>query len=134
MIRRDLAKEDIEDRFADLTDWPANLAVQAREISSKNVLITGSLPPLRGSYRPDLVGPEEEIAALYREQVELLAPHIDLLLCETMSSAAEGRAAATAAFSIGKTVWVAWTLHEDRSGRLRSWESIDQAINSIISY
>jgi hypothetical protein len=31
-------------------------------------MIAGSLPPLRGSFRPDLVGPSEEIEALYQEQ------------------------------------------------------------------
>jgi len=62
----------------------------------------------------------EEIEPLYREQAEVLAPHVDLLLCETMSSVDEGRAAAAAATRTGKPVWVCWTLHEDRSGRLRS--------------
>ena len=62
--------------------------------------VAGSLPPLHGSYRPDLVRPAEEIEPLYREQAELLAPHVNLILCETMSSAAEGRAAAAARQSI----------------------------------
>ena len=133
VIRQDLVKEGIEDRFADLNRIACQLAVQAREASGQNVLIAGSLPPLRGSYRPDQVGPIDEIEILYREQAEILAPHVDLLLCETMSSAAEGRAAATVACSTGKPVWVAWTLHEDRSGRLRSGESIYQAINALKS-
>ncbi len=33
-------------------------------------MIAGSLPPLRGSYRPDLVGDFEEIEPLYREQAD----------------------------------------------------------------
>ena len=61
------------------------------------------------------------------EQAELLAPYVDLILCETMSSAAEGRAAALAACQTGKPVWVAWTLHEDQSGNLRSDETITLA-------
>ena len=73
--------------------------------------ISLSLPPLAGSYRPDRVGRFEEIEPLYREQAAVLAPHVDLLLCETMSSADEGRAAATAAAQTGKPVWVCWTLH-----------------------
>jgi S-methylmethionine-dependent homocysteine/selenocysteine methylase len=131
VIRQDLAKEGIEDRYAELNLLACKLAVRAREMSGRDVVVAGSLPPLRGSYRPDLVGPSEEIQTLYLEQSELLAPHVDLLLCETMSSAAEGQAAATAACSTGKPVWVAWTLHEDRSGRLRNGESIDQAIDAV---
>ena len=90
-------------------------------------MVSISLPPSAGSYRPDLVGRVEDIEPLYREQADLLAPHVDLLLCETMSSAAEARAAAMAACQTGKPVWVAWTLHEDRTGKLRSAETISQA-------
>jgi len=131
IIRNDLAKVGIEDRFAELNTLACTLAREARETVDRPVLIAGSLPPLRGSYRPDLVGEFEEIAPLYQEQAELLAPHVDLLLCETMSSAAEGRAAAWAACQTGKPVWVAWTLHEDRSGRLRSGETISEAAAAL---
>ncbi len=131
VIRQDLAKEGIEVRYAELNRIACKLALQAREMSSRKIFIAGSLPPLSGSYRPDLVGPSEEIQAFYIEQAELLAPHVDLLLCETMSSAAEGYAAAKAASLTGRPVWVAWTLHEDQSGRLRSGETIEQAIDAL---
>ncbi len=131
IIREDLAKAGLEERFEELNDLACTLAREARDASGRSVLIAGSLPPLRGSYRPDLVGPREEIEPLYQEQAELLAPHVDLLICETMSSVAEGRAAARAAGRAGKPVWVAWTLHEDRSGRLRSGETITEAIASM---
>jgi S-methylmethionine-dependent homocysteine/selenocysteine methylase len=48
-----------------------------------------------------------------------------------MSSAAEGRAAAKAACQTGVPVWVSWTLHEDRSGRLRSGETIGEAVAAL---
>jgi S-methylmethionine-dependent homocysteine/selenocysteine methylase len=131
IIRGNLAEEGIEDRFVELNTLACKLAAEARDLSQREVVIAGSLPPLRGSYRPDLVGPSEEIESLYREQAELLAPYVDLLLCETMSSAAEGRAAARAACQTGRPVWVAWTLHEDRSGKLRSGESIADAVASL---
>ena len=131
IIRSNLAKEGIEDRFEELNLLACNLAAQARQADEASILIAGSLPPLSGSYRPDLVGEDEDIIPLYREQADLLAPQVDLLLCETMSSAAEARAAVTAAFQTGKPVWVAWTLHEDRSGRLRSGETIGQAVAAL---
>ncbi len=131
VIRSDLAKEGIEDRFAELNRLACDLAIEARDKSSRDVVIAGSLPPLGGSYRPDRVGFSDKIEALYREQAELLAPHVDLLLCETMSSAAEGRAAAKASCETGKPVWVAWTLHEDQSGNLRSGESITEAVQAL---
>ena len=131
VIRDDLAKEGIEDRFAELNTLACNLAVEACGLSQRDIVIAGSLPPLRGSFRPDLVGPVEEIEALYQEQAELLAPFVDLLLCETMSSVAEGAAAARAACRTGKPVWVAWTLHEDRSGKLRSGENVEDALAAL---
>jgi S-methylmethionine-dependent homocysteine/selenocysteine methylase len=131
LIRAELAREGIEARFAELNVLACRLAERARDEAERPVRIAGSLPPLRGSYRPDRVGPFEEIEPLYREQAELLAPHVDLFICETMSRAAEGYAAAHAAVTTGKPVWVSWTLHEDRSGRLRSGETIAAAAAAL---
>jgi S-methylmethionine-dependent homocysteine/selenocysteine methylase len=131
VIRDDLAKIGLEDRYAELSRLACALADDARNGSERPVWVAGSLPPLRGSYRPDLVGRFEEIEPLYHEQAELLAPHVDLLLCETMSSGAEARAAAAAACQTSLPVWVSWTLHEDRSGRLRSGETIAQAAAAL---
>jgi len=127
IIRSNLAIEGLEDRFEELNVLACTLAKQARQNSEASVLIAGSLPPLAGSYRPDLVGEIEDLLPLYMEQAELLAPYVDLIICETMSSAAEGRSAALAACQTGKPVWVAWTLHEDRTGNLRSDETISLA-------
>jgi S-methylmethionine-dependent homocysteine/selenocysteine methylase len=125
IVRSNLAWAGIEDRFKELNLLACSLAREAREASGRAVFIAGSLPPLAGSYRPDRVGSFEEIEPLWR------GPHVDLLLCETMSSAEEGRAAAAAAASTGIPVWVCWTLHEDRSGRLRSGEEIGEAARSL---
>ncbi len=133
VIRAKLATEGIEDRFEELNLMACRLAAQARDASGRDVSVAGSLPPLRGSYRPDRVEPFAVIEPLYREQAEILAPHVDVLICETMSSAAEGLGAATAATSTGKPVWVSWTLHEDNSGRLRSGETLAEA-HAVIAH
>jgi S-methylmethionine-dependent homocysteine/selenocysteine methylase len=131
VIRHDLAKEGIEHRFAELNRLACDLTRQARDDTDKPVLIAGSLPPLRGSYRPDLVEPFDVIEPLYREQAEILAPHVDVLLCETMSCAAEALAAATAAASTSLPVWVSFTLRDDGSGLLRSGESVAEAVTTL---
>ena len=87
IIRAELAREGLEERFAELNVQACKLAQEARAAGGRQVLIAGSLPPLRGSYRPDRVGPYDEIEPLYREQAEILMPHVDLFICETMSSA-----------------------------------------------
>lgn len=96
------------------------------------VKVAGSLPPLAESYRPDRVGPFDENLEQYQRIVRAIAPVSDLLLCETMSTAEEAKAACTAAVASGLPVWVAWTLDE-RQPKLRSGESIEQAVEAVLS-
>ncbi|MGI9254418.1 MAG: homocysteine S-methyltransferase family protein [Thermomicrobiales bacterium] len=131
IIRQELAKEGIEDQFRAMNEQACRLAMDARDAADRPVWIAGSLPPLNGSYRADLVLDRAIIEPLYREQAAILAPHVDLLLCETMSSIAEGVAAAAGACAAGKPVWVSFTLSEDRSGRLRSGETIAAAAAAL---
>ncbi len=131
VVRGALASEGIEDRFEELTTLACQLATDARNAASRNVLIAGSLPPLQESYRPDLVGELDAMLPLYSEQVSLMAPWVDVFLCETMSSIAESLAAATAARETGKPVWVSWTLDDHNPTRLKSGEPIADAVKSL---
>jgi len=106
VIREDFEAIGIGDRFSELLVLACKLAVEAREMAGRPVSIAGSLPPLRGSYRPDLVGTIDDLLPLYMEQVAVMTPYVDFFLCETMSSAEESLAAATAASQSGKPVWV----------------------------
>lgn len=130
-IRRKLAEAGIEERFSDLNRLAAEIAVRARDAVGTPVLIAGSLPPLHGTYRPERVRSFEKIEPLYHEQAEILAPSVDLFICETMSSAAEARAAVHGASGLGKPVWVAWTLEDGGSSRLRSGETIAEAWSAL---
>jgi S-methylmethionine-dependent homocysteine/selenocysteine methylase len=127
LVRARMAEQGNEERFVELNLTAARLAGEAREQGGRSVAIAASLPPLTRSYRPDLVLPFDELLPLYREQVDILSPHVDLFICETMSSGQEALAAAKAAITSGKPVWVAWTLADNRSGRLRSGETIEEA-------
>jgi S-methylmethionine-dependent homocysteine/selenocysteine methylase len=117
--------------FERLNRTAGELARAAVAEADHDALVAGSLPPMFGSYRPDRVRGEDELLPMYRAQCEVQAPYVDLFLCETMSTAGEGRAAAKAAAAFGKPVWVSWTLEDDRSGRLRSGESIPAAAEAL---
>jgi len=54
LIREDLAKEGLENRFDKLNVKAGLLAQKACKISDHSTLVAGSLPPLKGSFRPDL--------------------------------------------------------------------------------
>lgn len=119
------------DAFERLNHRAGELAQRAREQAGRNVLIAGSLPPIYGSYRPDRVRSVDQLEPQYREQAELLAAHVDLLLCETMSTAGEALAAARGAAAAGLPVWVSWTVADDGSGRLRSGETVSEAVAAL---
>ncbi len=131
IIRSDLAKENIEDQFLALNKKAGELAKQAVQGSGANVEIAGSLPPLNGSYRPDLVLDRAAIEPLYIEQVKLLAPYVDFFICETMSAITEAVAAAAAVAKVGKRALVAITLDDDKKGCLRSGETIEEALEQL---
>lgn len=110
------------------------IALSARDeagAAGEGVLIAGCLPPLNGTYRPDRVRGLAENLDEYRRLAALQAPHVDLFICETMSTALEARAAATAAAATGKPVWVGWSLADSGPPRLRSGETISEALAAL---
>ncbi len=130
-IRNKFEPAGLVDRLEAMNRLAGRLAVEAREQCGRPVRIAGSLPPQKGSYRPDRVASEREMEALYREQADFLAEYVDLFLCETMSCAVEARAAAAAARATGKPVWVSWTLADQGPTRLRSDETLDEALAAL---
>ena len=121
--------------FAGEQKLAIELAHAARNSAGPDARIAGTLPPLSWSYRPSLVEVFDRNLADYKQIVEIEQDHVDLFICETMSTAEEARAAATAACESGKPVWVSWTLAEalaeDGTARLRSGETIATAIAAL---
>jgi S-methylmethionine-dependent homocysteine/selenocysteine methylase len=130
-IRNNFEPEGLLGRLGEMNELSALLARRARDRVGRKVLIAGSMGPQNGSYRPDLVGSYDETEALYREQAGFLAPHVDLFICETMSCIREARAAATAAASTGKPVWLSWSIEDSGEAKLRSGESLAAAWKDI---
>ncbi|UXL36852.1 homocysteine S-methyltransferase family protein [Pseudomonas fragi] len=123
-----------EERFANeglkLASIAGQLARTAADASAHPVKVAGSLPPLFGSYRPDLFQPER-VAEVLTPLLQGLGAHVDLWLAETQSSLAEVQAIHAHLPSDGKPFWVSFTLQdEDVDGvpRLRSGETVAEAI------
>jgi S-methylmethionine-dependent homocysteine/selenocysteine methylase len=85
------------------------LAVRiARQSVSSSCRVAGSLAPLEDCYQP-----ERSPTDPYPEQLAiaeaLASSGVDLLLCETFPSIAEGLSAVRAGVSTGLETWISWT-------------------------
>lgn len=87
-------------------------------------LIAGSMGPLGESYRPDLTPAVKVSTALYAEKARILGPHVDVILCETMSSLDLCRGALAGAQAAGKPVWLSVSVDDRDGSRLRSGEPV----------
>lgn len=96
--------------------------------------IAGSLGPLVASYRPELCPPVAEAAAKYSEIVRLLAPQVDLFLCETMASVAQAEGALAGVAEGGRPVWLSITVNDTDGTRLRSGEPLADLAPVIARY
>ena len=88
------------------------LARRAVEASGKPVRVAGSLPPLFGSYRPDLFD-ASRVEEVLSPLVKGLAPFVDLWLAETQSSIAEARAIHAGLPKDGKPFWLSFNLKDE---------------------
>ena len=87
-------------------------------------IIAGSMGPLGESYRPDLTPAVDVSAPLYAEKARILAPHVDVILLETMSSLGLARGALKGAQVAGLPVWLSVSVDDRDGSRLRSGEPI----------
>ena len=127
VTRKMLKRENIEHKLEEMSLQACRLAQEARNRANRHCLIAGSLAPLDTTYRADLVGSDEDNLAAYREMAQILAPEVDMFVCETMTLGREALAAATAATETGKPTWVSWTLAAS-GGKLRGGEKPADAI------
>ncbi len=98
-----------------------------KEASGMGVL-AGSIGPLIASFRPDIHPPHDIAVPLYAEVATIIAPHVDLILCETVASVAHAKAVLEAATATGKPVWLSLTVDDVDGTRLRSGEPLTDVL------
>ncbi len=114
------------DKLGDLTRLACDLGKQARDQAGAEVAIAGSLGPMGWSYRPDIAPPSDVAAPLYAALVELQAPHVDLIIGETVSSVDTARGLLMGAAGCDKPVWLALSVDEQDGTLLRSGEDLNE--------
>ncbi len=111
------------------------LARSAADASGRAVRVAGSLPPVCGSYRPDLFDPRvaKPVLATLRRALE---PYVDVWLSETVSLQAEMELMHQVLGGSDRPWWVSYTL-EDGADRiagpcLRSGETVGPAVTRAV--
>jgi len=123
-IHRDrLVKAGIEDQFEALHRAALAEAEGARDAHGAG-RVAGSVGPLGASYRAEVHPDHATAVPLYAEIAALLAPRVDLILCETISSLTHARSVLEATRDHGRPVWLAVTVDDEDGTRLRSGEAV----------
>ena len=128
-IHRDrLAGTPYADQFQSLYDR----ALTEAETGCDGVgRIAGAIGPLIASYRPDIHPTPDVAIPLYAEAAALMAPRVDLILCETVASVDHARAVLAGALTAGKPVWLAVTVDDTDGTRLRSGEPVAKVLDVV---
>jgi homocysteine S-methyltransferase len=101
------------------------LAIKAKEISKKNVLIAGSLPAQNDTYQVD--NRERKIIEKdFFDQASIIAPYIDFFYLDVISSGKELELALNVIEKLNKPVLVG--LHIKKNGKLPSKETITEVV------
>jgi S-methylmethionine-dependent homocysteine/selenocysteine methylase len=122
-----LAPYGLEDEYERLQRLSVDLARSA-VAERPGARVAGCLSPYRWTYRPELAPAFDELWPAYAATAALQVDGVDLILCETMGSIDEARAAVVGAGTTGLPVWVSWTLADDAWARLRSGERLADAV------
>ncbi len=118
-----------------LSDLAGRLAKSA--VKNSGVLTTkiaGSLPPMFGSYRADLIE-KDRFADIAQPIIEGLSPYVDLWLCETQSAIIEPVSVQKLLPKDERPLWVSFTLIDEKPTpelQLRSGESVKSAVEKMV--
>ncbi len=122
-------------RGAELIALSGQLAREAADAAASPVMVGGSLPPVLGSYRPDLFD-AAKAKALLEVLVAALRQYVDFWLAETQSSIAEVELVREVVGDDSKPLWLSFTLRDElnESGQalLRSGETIGDAVSAAL--
>lgn len=106
----------------------------SQSTAAKSVSTVASLPPLNASYDHTVAPDFDSAYEQYSELVALQKNSVDGFLLETMSNIAEATAGAKAIRDAGVIGAVAFTLSDNDSQKLRSGESLEDAIAAVKPY
>jgi S-methylmethionine-dependent homocysteine/selenocysteine methylase len=118
-----------------LASRAGRLARAAADGAERPVKVAASLPPVCGSYRPDLFDAHQARPVLER-LIAGLAPWADSWLAETLSMVEEAALVRDVLGRDERPLWLSFTLRDEAAApgdpRLRSGQSVDEAVAAAV--
>ena len=116
-----LTENKVEDQFEILNEKACKLALDAKKLSKKNIIIAGSLPSQRDSYVID----NREVRDIEKDMLEqaiILNDYVDFLYLDVISSLSEVEAAINISKNLNKKILIG--IHLKKNGMLPSNEKL----------
>ena len=125
-----MIQNKVEEYFDYANEKAGELALKAKEISKKNILIAGSLPAQNDTYALD---PRDKniIEKGFYDQAKLLKPFIDFFYLDVLCGSKECEIALNVTEKFNLPVLIG--LHIKKNGRLPSGESITEVVKKCKS-
>jgi len=120
-----MIQNNVEKQYSYANQKAGELAVKAREISKKNILIAGSLPAQNNTYELDQRD-KNLIEKNFYDQAILLKPFVDFYYLDVLCGSKECEIALNVAEKLNLPVLVG--LHVKKNSKLPSNESIKQVV------
>ncbi len=128
-----LGEELYVEQGTQLARKAAQLAYEVAKDSKSNVLVAGSIPPVFGSYRPELFEAEKG-KRVSADLVQAQDEYVDLWLVETIASIAEAKALNEVLSLTEKPSYICFTLEDEENdvAKLRSGELVTDAVICLL--
>jgi len=123
--RQRMIQNNVEEHFNYANEKAGELALKAKEISKKNVLIAGSLPGQNNTYVLD-ERDRKIIEKGFYDQAKLIKPFVDFFYLDVLSGSKECEIALNVTEKLNLPVLVG--LHVKKNGKLPSNESITEVV------
>ena len=123
--RSRMIQNNVEKHFDYANEKAGELALKAKEISKKNVLIAGSLPGQNNTYELD-ERDRKIIEKGFHDQAKLIKPFVDFFYFDVLCGSKECEIALNVAEKLNIPVLVG--LHLKKNGKLPSNESISEVV------
>jgi len=123
--RSRMIQNNVEKHFDYANEKAGELALRAKEISKKNVLIAGSLPGQNNTYVLD-ERDSKIIEKGFHDQAKLIKPFVDFFYLDVLCGSKECEIALNVTEKLNKPVLVG--LHIKKNGKLPSNESVSEVV------